>query len=583
MVQDVRSSATGVAFDLLSQEGVMSALAFVRQSSASVVEKRELRDLIFNYSNMGGDPALRTLILDRLTSLTIVKTTPDVSANQAINASHTTHVAPVTTAPSSSIFTPHIVEESVIPNQALDQTAKVSPLGHSRLTPVFEPPISVKTVTRAQSNIPPITTPAMPESVMANTVVPPVPVEATVAVTTETSMPTVSPSQASDDAVAAVRTTQLDSDALNAGRARIAEIKKIINAKVGNPINLLDLDAALGREYMSALLESMKISSGGDGDLASALSRLETVFTTIMSLADGLKAKVDNSTHQAKVAAPDNLEHRESETIRMVNPDLPIVAIPHKAPPAIAENIVSATMPEANNSADLETSVAAFSQSDQMTKPLEANQVAKIKPTIPELSALTQNLAPQSVPASSVRPVEVSSPVASVPNVKPAATSIPATPSTDIQISPMDIATNRDGIRPVSAAWPLRTPDDLPSLQDVKNASGITDPLHDSDVDAGLEQLLSEWSLFKKSGVFGSGPRGTKHPLFERLASLQMPVVIAGRFEGSTPEIRQSITDYMNGWRYEQGILYENDETFEHYLRRVIRHILDLQMKRSGA
>jgi hypothetical protein len=39
----------------------------------------------------------------------------------------------------------------------------------------------------------------------------------------------------------------------------------------------------------------------------------------------------------------------------------------------------------------------------------------------------------------------------------------------------------------------------------------------------------------------------------------------------------------MNGWRYEQGIIYEQDETFEHYLRRVIRHIIDSQTRRRGA
>jgi hypothetical protein len=37
----------------------------------------------------------------------------------------------------------------------------------------------------------------------------------------------------------------------------------------------------------------------------------------------------------------------------------------------------------------------------------------------------------------------------------------------------------------------------------------------------------------------------------------------------------------MNGWRYEQGIVYEQDETFEHYLRRVIGHVLDLQKKKK--
>lgn len=106
-----------------------------------------------------------------------------------------------------------------------------------------------------------------------------------------------------------------------------------------------------------------------------------------------------------------------------------------------------------------------------------------------------------------------------------------------------------------------------------------TDPLHSPEVDKGLDQLLSEWSLFKKSGMFGSGPKGREHPLFKKIAGLQIPLLLAGRFEGATQEIKQSITDYMNGWRYEQGIIYMQGETFERYLRRVIKHILDLQNK----
>ena len=61
-----------------------------------------------------------------------------------------------------------------------------------------------------------------------------------------------------------------------------------------------------------------------------------------------------------------------------------------------------------------------------------------------------------------------------------------------------------------------------------------------------------------------------------------MPFILAGRFEGASPEIKQSITDYMNGWRYEQGIVYEKGETFEQYLRRVIKHIIDLQNRKRG-
>ncbi len=62
-----------------------------------------------------------------------------------------------------------------------------------------------------------------------------------------------------------------------------------------------------------------------------------------------------------------------------------------------------------------------------------------------------------------------------------------------------------------------------------------------------------------------------------------MAAVVAGRFEGSTPEIRQSVTDYMNGWRYEQGVVHEMNETFEHYLRRVILHIIKRQKDTSAA
>jgi hypothetical protein len=103
------------------------------------------------------------------------------------------------------------------------------------------------------------------------------------------------------------------------------------------------------------------------------------------------------------------------------------------------------------------------------------------------------------------------------------------------------------------------------------------DPLFTPEVDEGLQQLLVEWSIFKKSGLFGTGPKGREHPLFKKMAALHIPLILAGRFEGATQEIKQSVTDYMNGWRYEQGLIYQQGETFEHYLRRVIRHILDMQ------
>lgn len=145
------------------------------------------------------------------------------------------------------------------------------------------------------------------------------------------------------------------------------------------------------------------------------------------------------------------------------------------------------------------------------------------------------------------------------------------------------IVSTRHGIGvPVADAVPLRTPQDLPSADSLKTSSQGENPLYTDEIDNGLDQLLSEWVLFKRSGLFGTGPKGREHPLFKKIAEIQMPLLLSGRFEGYAPEIKQSITDYMNGWRYEQGIIYEPGETFEQYLRRVIRHIIDWQNKKRA-
>jgi hypothetical protein len=121
----------------------------------------------------------------------------------------------------------------------------------------------------------------------------------------------------------------------------------------------------------------------------------------------------------------------------------------------------------------------------------------------------------------------------------------------------------------------LRTPEDLKK----ETSSVASDPLYTSQVDDGLNQLLTDWTLFKKSGLFGTGAKGMNHPLYLQIKDFQIPLLLAGRFEGATQEIKQSITDYMNGWRYEQGIVYNQGENFDHYLRRVILHILNLHKK----
>ena len=69
---------------------------------------------------------------------------------------------------------------------------------------------------------------------------------------------------------------------------RIKEIKKLVNDKVGNPINLIDAHNEVGREYMNALLDAMKKSNGGKlEEVEQAMERLETAFAHVQGAITG--------------------------------------------------------------------------------------------------------------------------------------------------------------------------------------------------------------------------------------------------------------------------------------------------------
>jgi hypothetical protein len=290
---------------------------------------------------------------------------------------------------------------------------------------------------------------------------------------------------------------------------RIRVIKSDVNNRVGNPVNLVAMDKAVGSEYMSALLESMKLlSSASDVESERAMVRLEAAYSAV----EALLKNVAVATPAPQVVTPVPVEQNPAPTF------------------------------------DTPQTVAA----EPVTAWGDVEPVVPVRPVgIPPRPNMSE---------STIAPIIPPAPSAVVPPVPPA------------------------GIQSVAASQtPLRSISELPTADEVLQASVSGDPLYTKEVDSGLQQLLSEWSIFKKSGLFGTGPSGREHPLFVKIAPLVLPLILSGRFEGSTQEIKQSITDYMNGWRYEQGIVYEKDETFEHYLRRVIRHIIDLQNKKRGA
>lgn len=530
MAQEVRSSQSGTAsFDFSSQAGVLAILKAVRASDASVSDKNELRDLIFLFANGRGDQAVRNVLEERLAALGITGggvalATPPSAAPAAVQAgpgfagsrptpafsvSASTPTpapaAPAAPAPSASQPAAPVAAAAPVPTPsapAQPTPAPTAPAAATVITPI--------TPTRPAAPPAPAATPA-PSAAPAVVVAAPTPAAPSPAAPAPTPTPT-----PSTDTKAV-----LD---------RIKMIKAEVNSRFGNPVNLVDINNAVGREYMSALLEAMKqVSTDSPIMIAESMERLETVYAQIQKIEPD---QVASTPTPATSPAPAPSMPTQAAPVTPIAPT-PTPVVPVPAAPVTPEP----SAPVSEWSAP-EPSPAV---PDPAANRIEVRPIVNVNPVT--ATPVTPAAAPQATPAVPMSPV---APLASV-----------------------------------AASPALHSPDELPDAASLKTASVAGDPLFTKEVDDGLDQLLSEWSLFKKSGLFGTGPKGREHPLFKKLAPLQIPLVLAGRFEGSTQEIKQSITDYMNGWRYEQGIIYEKGETFEKYLRRVIKHIIDWQNNKA--
>ena len=490
-----QSGSSPFLFDLNSQSGVMSVLASIRASGLTNQEKNELRDLVFHYTKNGGDASVRISLEQKLASYQIVPVQVRVSAGAA-------------------------------PGPALA-------FGSYRPVPTFKAPtVSPEPVSVAQNVVP--VAPVVPVSVVA---APPVVVSPTPVVVTapQQPVPVQVPTPAPDPTPAVAQGIQTtEAEYLE----RIRQIKTTVNSKVGNPVNLVDINNEVGREYMNALLEAMKkLSSGAISEMGAAMGRLEKAFSAV-------EVAIANHVPKTPAAVP-------------VPSPLPVKAEPIAAP-VIAE-VTPTPLPT--------------------IQVVEVPKVAVVPPSVTEAPVLmTRPDITVPVPAAPVVPDSVSRDLPE-PVMPVQAESVQEAPLIVEEKSGYEIATTDT---PTSASLAdkqkILTPQDLPDAATLSTGAA-GDNLFTKEIDDGLTLLLSDWTIFKKSGLFGTGPKGREHPLFKKISELQIPLILAGRFEGSSQEIRQSITDYMNGWRYEQGIIYQPGETFEHYLRRVIRHIIDLQNK----
>lgn len=638
------NGASPVKFDLNSQTGVLKILTSIRNSKLNAEDRNELRDLVFLFSNGGGDPAVKSLLEERLVALNLTEPIgsdkPEAEESKKEEAEDKPSGGFAGTRPQ--------------PTFGVNAPATPPPPAPPTPTPPPPPPPAAKPSTppsvaavRPAPPKPP-TPPAQPAPPPPPPPTPPTPPDPATAPTP------VSPAPAQPASV-------VDGDNLR----RIREIKASVNDRVGNPVNLVDIDNAVGREYMNALLDAMKAVSGGTPQgAASAMGKLETAFQSVVAVLDKREqgsvheelkpaplpdsvaeasknvvqqkeveedqshkvavgraqekdklyshtvanaqktddaAPVDQNTPEPEITAP------QSATVGSFAPDVEKPINPAApAPTAMTSDAEKADEPEKKSGwAQALASIRLPGRDEEK----EESEKPSFSPQTPDQPISTPSPTPAPVappvapPAPAPKPPTPPAPVAPPPAPEPAKpvppppapapkpptptpSPSPVAPTPKPQpapVTPPASISESTGtalpITPVSDTDPLKTPEDLPSPESLRKISAdkVGDPLYSAEVDSGMNQLLSEWSLFKKSGLFGTGPKGKEHPLFLKLAELQIPLILAGRFEGSTQEIKQSITDYMNGWRYEQGIVYEPGETFEHYLRRVISHIIGLQ------
>lgn len=530
------------SFSFETSQDLLHILKSIHSSAASPGQKDSLRDLILLYTNGGKDASVKIQLEQQLAAARIVPVAKAVKK-------HASAKPPVSFG-----------------------SYRNTPQFHTSQRPVKAAvtATSVKrNVTQASQSAEMPTSPAKPTAPNVAPKTKPTPTLAAVA----------PPKPATPSAV----TSDINPTPVKDPLTRIREIKSLVNEKVGNPVHLVDIDNTVGREYMASLLNAMKTLNTGN-NISGAMKRLEEAYVSVEKVIE-----TKNRSAQESPAASD-IKQVPTAAVSTPAPQPSVVNTPKPAPAPKPKVATSVPLPKPARP-QVRSEVASVINSASPASPASvqpATPTAASAPSViqersddsarrwrdaPERLAQFESRSPKKIP------VEQNTPQSASPVPEPVSPVVSTASSTSVPVPAQPLSPQQSVPTPIRSlsetGQPLKTLSDLP--ESTAQTGGVMDTLQTPEVSAGLNQLLSDWTLFKKSGLFGTGAKGVEHPLFQKIKDLQVPVLLAGRFEGATQEIKQSITDYMNGWRYEQGIIYEQGETFEQYLRRVIRHILDLQ------
>ena len=526
-----KESVTG-SYDLLSWQGLTEVLKLGKETLSDPQVYGEFRNLVLAYAKQGGGEELR----EKINSLIIECEKRKVALNSI--------------APQENVS----AEEHVSTNEVPKQHSYA--LGGRRMMPRFTPQ---NRFVSAHGEVATVSSAGQTPDALK----PPV-IETTPSASVDTP---IEQKNIEVEQTATIRDTQPAESipqikTLEEHKLRIAEIKRIINERIGNPATLIDTHNEAGKKYMVALLSALKATGGaGTQGVDSVMLELEHAFSELTqketSGASEAKMAVETPTPQSeKQSVIDQLSSTEIKPLSLkeeVTLDTLAKSFPLAEPTDSQKKILN----DVTSKPDFEPSIFATKEpsGDFVDQKISSGKENTENTTLPEEVVL--NKSKFTFENSEETPV--------APSNSKSAPSETVTQAQDSGVIADDVV--------------LKPHTDLAHSVgvDIKHVEQRQSELFTTEITAALHDLLHEWKVFSSSGLFGTGPGGPEHPLYIKLAPLSMGEIIAGRWEGTNPKSQKGIKEYIDAWRHEQGVAYVVNETFEHYLRRVVQRILKRQ------
>lgn len=524
----LKDDATSVSssFDLRSWQGLTQVLKVAKDALKESGDYAEFRNLVLQYAQQGGDIEIKKKIDAIIATFgTEQSSTPKQIASEDSN-----------------------VEDTQSNNREEPRPSAL--YNGRRVKPIFKaPPVHEKVVesTEAPADVEVVSVAPAPSIVMPE-------------VNEETPAPIVEVVLPKEEAETP--------KTLEEYKARITEIKRLVNDKVGNPVSLMNSKDGYGKKYMAALLTALKATSaGGQGNVESAMHDLESAYALISHEAN---ADVESVEESAKVT-------------------------PEPLPTMVPEVNVDATITQTPADDDLvKVSVAPVDNSIVEVPPVEIlsdiPKEMKDEVIVPTEVAVEETADTAEVPQEPKRHESFQDSFQKTDNAISAVVSSVHKRKESVDdndsLATLLVSEN-DGYDKWSHGSEGSVHNELQKSPQIREGSNVDTSQKSSNTEAYQQQaelsspattallnnLLQEWSIFSGSGLFGIGPDGLEHPLYVQLAPLTMGEVMAGRWENVDPKVLRIIKQYVDAWRHEQSITYTLNETFEHYLRRVVQRI----------